>query len=376
MQKNHIFLIILTTLVFVVSCKKEKEEIIKQHTPCETALEGWSISTIEIPNIFATNLHFPTNQIGYLIGQAAIFKTTDGGQNWQSLQQYYNEDNTTNDDAVTKGWLTDVFFVDENTGFVSGNDEAPTGDSILTGAVLLKTLDGGATWSKQYFEGVYGIGNLHFFDAMNGLAMFTIIPDPTTVTYKLYGTKDGGETWAEIELPGGSDVKSGLLVGPNSIALAVGNSNDMSTIARSFDKGQTWQTLSELEGRCYSYQFLDDKTGFATCASSSILKLLKTTDGGNTWETASSPFDLVPLLHFKNEQAGFLIKPQYDEPTSIIDDTAELLAYEVWETFDGGKKWKKSAISPTCNFLGTPVEFAGGKFATLGEKFITIFEEN
>lgn len=84
-----------------------------------------------LPNYgdFYVDVDFPTPTIGYIIGNAgSILKTTDGGQNWTSLQKK----NTYSPNKAFRA----IRFLDEQNGFITGEH-----------GLLWKTKDGGQNWT-------------------------------------------------------------------------------------------------------------------------------------------------------------------------------------------------------------------------------------
>lgn len=70
-----------------------------------------------------------------------IHKTVDGGVNW--TQQYKN--------PVSYQSFYKVFFTDENTGYVVGGSNSCGGTGCIPpGGVILKSVDGGTTWSRIF----------------------------------------------------------------------------------------------------------------------------------------------------------------------------------------------------------------------------------
>lgn len=116
----------------------------------------------------ATDLFFTSPLTGYFVGDCndlpAIYKTEDGGSTWNTLSH-----------GVTTGYFSAIYFVDENTGFVTGS-----GDDLI-----LKTTDAGNTWNVKWSgENIYCIDfsdNLYgWAGGSNGLVL---------------KTSDGGESW-------------------------------------------------------------------------------------------------------------------------------------------------------------------------------------
>jgi photosystem II stability/assembly factor-like uncharacterized protein len=122
--------------------------------------------------------------------------------------------------------LTAVHFVDAQNGWAVGHD-----------ATILRTQDGGQTWTLQNFEPEleYPFLDVLFLDAERGFAVGA---------YGLmYQTFDGGESWNEADAPAIRDEE----VHFNSITrLADGQlfiAGEMGMLGVSADQGQTWERL-------------------------------------------------------------------------------------------------------------------------------------
>lgn len=89
---------------------------------------------------FFQSVCFPSEKIGYIVGQnGAILKTTDGGTSWVYLQKSKNIGNPR---------FRAVFFTDILRGWICGED-----------SVLWRTTDGGASWQI-----VNGLPKSDFYD--------------------------------------------------------------------------------------------------------------------------------------------------------------------------------------------------------------------
>ena len=74
-----------------------------------------------------TSIYFVNNDDGWIAGtHGTVFKTTNGGEEWQSLNTNYN------------GTITKIFFIDENNGW-----------AFNTEGTFLITSDGGLNWESQ-----------------------------------------------------------------------------------------------------------------------------------------------------------------------------------------------------------------------------------
>lgn len=121
-------------------------------------------------------VQFVTSQVGYLVAERQCVgsgcapppimgKTEDGGDSWRFFMG-------PGDPAVVGA--TDLFFTDENTGFVRTSD-----------GKLSRTTDGGATW-RGLLASVGSYGTLNFADPEVGWAL---------EEYKLSYTMDAGTRW-------------------------------------------------------------------------------------------------------------------------------------------------------------------------------------
>ena len=148
---------------------------------------------------------------GWLVGSdGVLFKTTDGGDNWQPLTS-----------GVTTS-LYGVYFLDAITGFAVGNDDH-----------LLKTTDGGTTWTTTILTTSEDLTSVVFKDKSNGW----ITGDDNV----LLATTDGGATWTDqsISLDSSGDDLNDITIIGNTI-LAVADDHQM---IRSEDLGQSWTVL-------------------------------------------------------------------------------------------------------------------------------------
>jgi photosystem II stability/assembly factor-like uncharacterized protein len=185
-------------------------------------------------DFLGSDINFINEQIGWAIGEsswdddssgAGILETNDGGESWDLVWKYSNTDvydyhphsihvvNTTtwvvgNSGLIVKyteqdQWqpiigvtdlpLNDVFFSDEDHGWIAGGyfDE----DNVQL--ILLRTTDGGETWDEKR-DLNYQINEMFFEDSLHGWA----VGNDTSVTEYwppgrgiILSTSDGGENW-------------------------------------------------------------------------------------------------------------------------------------------------------------------------------------
>ena len=89
----------------------------------------WKTSIFEN---FISSIHFVNENIGFVGGAGEIFKTTDGGDNWQSVETF-----------TTQSSIHDFHFINEEEGFA------------VNGEQIFKTNDGGQTWNLEYCKNIH-----------------------------------------------------------------------------------------------------------------------------------------------------------------------------------------------------------------------------
>jgi predicted CXXCH cytochrome family protein len=238
---------------------------------------------------------------GWVVGDAGtILGTSDGGATWVPQTSSTSErltavstvgdgrvwavgDNGTMKRTVDGGatWtdvtvpgaarLNGVTFVDALTGWVSG-------EAVGGAAFLRKTTDGGLTWAVQAVPTTRSLYGVTFVSATTGW----VVGDGGTILR----TSDGGDTWTD-QSTGTLDLRDAAMWGAGD-AVAVGLNGRM---LRTADSGTTWggptpATTSSIGGIAFS----DAYTGVAAAAGGA---LAFTGDGGGSWQpVASASVDL------------------------------------------------------------------------------------
>ena len=308
----------------LIGCEKpiNEDNIPVAETP---KLDGWEISKsslgIEI-SPHPCDMHFINSEIGFFVGYwGQIYKTTNAGKSWQEQ----NSGTTTN--------LVSVFFIDENTGFISSQTGGYDDD---TRCVLLKTADGGITWEKTPFDNYLAIRCLHFFDHMNGLAIIRLPNISNGKDCVIAKTSNGGINWEFTSLNGFTALDNFLCV--DNIVFIKGENQE---ILKSKDLGHSWETIHiPLQASTYirSLYFLNENVGYVVGINGDIYK---TIDGGLNWKKINCPFLSFEIVHFYNEMEGFNI-------VSVSEyDGGDYPSYKgcfSYQTYDGGVTWNKSEL--------------------------------
>jgi photosystem II stability/assembly factor-like uncharacterized protein len=237
-----------------------------------TVPTAWQRNVLSDYQYIFRGIAFPDGQgqIGYAAGEqytyngnGIVLKTIDGGATWTQVWA----------DNAHKG-IEAMSFVNATTGYVCGWNE-----------YCAKTTDGGTSWTildPGGAESIWYYTSVDFIDENHGVVgAFT---NDENVAAAMYVTADGGATWTAAT--GIIDIPYKITHTANGIYYAVSNGG---RIQKSVNGGLTWTTIyNNPANLLVGINFYDNMTGIVTCESN----ILKTVDGGATWTQSSvSPFD-------------------------------------------------------------------------------------
>lgn len=231
---------------------------------------------------------------GWVLRGGRLWQTEDGGASWSDLTPR----------AAEAGQVLGVQFLNaKNVWLVHRSAQAGFPGTIS----VLHTADGGGTWEAVSLplepEEVSTIAKayLQFIDAETGWVALKLQSGSNFSLGRLFATRDAGLTWEERLLPVGEPVR---FLDPLRGFTAGGPLGDR--LYRTLDGGLTWEEQSFLdlirEGSddisIGLPEFENERDGWlpVTLAGglTSRLALLRTTDGGATWE-------LETLLKFESD---------------------------------------------------------------------------
>jgi photosystem II stability/assembly factor-like uncharacterized protein len=259
----------------------------------------------------------------------------------------------------TFAWLHAVHFIDRERGWAVGGKGA-----------LLRTEDGGDTWRQSQSPAADTMRDIFFADERRGWIVcerdvFTLKSDEEARSY-LLRTGDGGATWSRVELADKgerarvvrvafSDAEHGWAFGEEG------------TLYATSDGGATWQRQQAPTRRLLlGAHFIDARTGWVVGAGSTFLY---TADGGASWRAGSVvsgaaavvPAAAVVARPTSAERAGdgiaYATAPRVNA-VSFIDGRrgwAVGSGGAVFATINGGRSWRALAS-------GTDVDLFDVKF--------------
>ncbi len=201
----------------------------------------------------------------------------------------------------TEKRLLTLHFLNENEGWAGGND-----------GTILKTVNGGNTWTSQNIGTLVNIHSIFFIDSLIGWAvLYEWTPNRHG---SIIHSTDGGESWnVQFSIQGYTfhsihfnDENNGWVVGSSGIAFLTTNG------------GYTWlqQYPNTQGGWLWPVFFIDNNIGWT--AGDPLFGMFKSTDGGNSWSSTSLPVvERVYSLIFLDHQIGWLSAAQGQIAKSI-----------------------------------------------------------
>ena len=225
--------------------------------------------------------------------------------------------------------LTDVSFTDASHGWIAGQ-----------AGYVLRTSDGGATWTKTTMSGRVNLNSVSFADSTHGYAS----GNWWTIEYLgkagplLFSTADGGATWKKSRvLPSVNGEMDQVVAVDADTACAVGAVSEIQyygVVVRTTSGGSSWQTQLKQSGRkttvLTGVDFVGAETGWACGYSGQTGHgvVLATSDGGTTWRKQPTPQSTWFLqICFVDAEHGWASADK-----------------SVLRTTDGGATWTKVAV--------------------------------
>ena len=166
------------------------------------------------------DIHFTSQNTGFALKETTIIKTTDGGNSW-----------TVN--HGTTDHLDGLVFATPSVAYAWGGD---THDG-LSGAVLIKSTDGCQHWNPVPLQ-TSEIIAMQFLDENTGFLI--------NFNRELLKTTDGGITWSKLgevpQSPNNGSITSMLYVSDRQIFVT----NLDGQLLKSSDGGASWQSIFQL----------------------------------------------------------------------------------------------------------------------------------
>lgn len=179
--------------------------------------QNWS--KYPLPSYGGSEIYFFNNEIGYITGAAPgeILKSTNGGVIWEVVK--------TN---MPERYINAVQFINEQEGYAISQDYNK--QTQLPIASILKTSDGGLTWTQVHEKTGFMYKSICFTSQTTGYAVGS-----KGIIVK---TTDAGNTWTELSSNTNENLRAIKFDGTN-VGFVVGTKG---TVLKTINQGITWTT--------------------------------------------------------------------------------------------------------------------------------------
>jgi LPXTG-motif cell wall-anchored protein len=320
----------------------------------------WHLSTIPA---FSTRFRLAVDFIDQANGWAAgtkLLRTGDGGMSWEAV--------------------SDLRF--DSLDFVSSAEGWAAHTVCLAGpcqSIVFHSTDGGATWSEQIRQESSDVPRIKFVDRLNG---WVTLGRGKPVLH----TRDGGLTWSEQQPPGGRLTFVDALTVWSATDPGVTGAGGAS-VYLSRDGGDSWSPAASLVSQTCSAPNVAAVDAIHAwfvspeCGWTSKSAVLRTVDGGVTWQTVSPTSNgYYQQMAFFTPIDGVAVRVVCpSSPVSSNDECQDQLL----RTRDGGDTWTVEVIPPTTRgfeeyqfidpWHGWRVDTSGGGMMDVEKQIVEIY---
>ena len=255
-------------------------------------------------------------------------RTKDGGSSW-----------TYNTLSAPSGYvISSMFPLDEDTCYAMMFNEEGSGGG------LFKTTDGGANWNQLGTGVLFANASfpdwVYFWNAREGIAMGDA-NGPGDPYLEIYTTEDYGTTWTRVpreNFPVTADVPFGITnsytVSGNTIwfqEIEGDPTYGPQSIYRSTDKGLHWESfLMDLPSHFADFTFTDAQHGVIVGNDASLTPYLyQSSDGGETWASVA----------FTGPLQSTFVASVPGAPTTLVSTSAAAVGGGSSYSYDLGNSW-------------------------------------
>ncbi len=209
-------------------------------------------------------IYFRNDKNGYLVAGRKMFVTKDRGKTWrETLIANPNEFK----DGIPE--FLSIRFNDKKRGFIIGTVIDKNDEDIIIGSLLLRTTDGGETWSRVIVPTKVELFHLDFAGKSRGW----IVGDAGVIL----ATTNGGNTWM-VQKSGTEEALYNVDFRNGSHGYAVGMKG---TVLRTRDGGNNWQKVNVgFDKTLFRVDFTDDRVGWIVGSGGAIFR---SNDQGQSW---------------------------------------------------------------------------------------------
>jgi photosystem II stability/assembly factor-like uncharacterized protein len=257
-------------------------------------------------------------------GERGLLKSANGGSTWEKIE--------INIPGQSHYRILAIYFADSLHGWIGTNYFGAQGG-------LLMTTDGGYSWNTQ-LSNILRIFEIYFLNDQLGWFFSGS---------KCYTTSDGGTTWDfQVDQPYVSEVQALQFTTPN-----IGWAGGYVGLLHTSDGGNTWMELFPAGIDLYTrgIYFINPLEGWIVGYSGTTDYVIKTSDGGLSWEIQVIPFIsyFEPRdIHFINNEVGWVVGT--GDPTGVMLSTSN--GGLIWEIVDFPNSYNLLQVDFIDNNLG------------------------
>ena len=376
---------------------------------------GSSWISIPVPTPTTNSFYFINEQLGYMLDEQNIYKTSNGGNNWHdiythpislnggkfktfindstgflesNLRLYRTQNGGISWDSLGYFVPRKIIFTNQHTGYMVGRPDS---------SVLFKTTNSGMSWQRKFtmlmpgsgreFTDLSITGNTFYISANAGGGLFKstdsgeswkdISQYSNSFSFKsvyqvdnlvsfaggdqsgLFYTSNGGINWQEnMDFKNTTNTKNRLI---NDIQF-IGNTGWIGSdtgLFKSPNGGINWTYIPNFVFRCDKIQFFDENTGLVLARKINLTPsktwLFRTTDGGNTFDSIHTfniaSFSDMQFFPGSSGQYGFLTADEEFNDSNLF------------RTTNGGLNWQKISFGNLgcVEIINENISFVGGK---------------
>jgi len=273
-----------------------------------------------------------------------LMKTTDGGENWEQFDIVLPDEESSNRPIQ-------LFFLNEDTGWIGFGNR------------IYKTNNGGTSWTSQANnmtdDNFEGVTDIFFLDENRGWL--------SSFYHAFYYTEDGGDTWIAYQssqlLPDPeesvtdrssvyfADENTGFLTANGRLG-SYPNEERCGAILKTDDGGMNWEMAwcdPEVSRGMHDITFVNENVGWAVGTGTADydsgvhdpVLIVNTTDGGETWNRVTVDY---PEDYFISDRHNMYRVSFYDDLNGVVTGFQHS-----YITKDGGENWEFVFMDNTAN---------------------------
>lgn len=258
-----------------------------------------------------TSFQFPAAKVAYATDWWSVYRSTDGGLNWQPANLTL---------ANTNSRISHCRFRNKDTGFVISQNPV----------MFYRTSDGGQNWA-MHNPLPWGYDRAVCMSFANDTTGYLCMDNYSV--YQIYKTTNGGETWTPVAITYNRFSKMDFVTEKTGYAVTGDK------VFKTTDSAKTWVVIDDQNNTSNRFNgicFINETVGYGYGYNGFMQK---TSDGGATWSKLGVPYSHIGNAHFFNEQVGYI--------------SNETLNYGILKTYDGGKTWHHQLPVPAFHMSST-----------------------